>query len=401
MKTLDNKHDNHESTITHQRILFLSKAFNICGISTIIVTLLFIMIVALDGQEVLTMFIFKVFDKIPYLGQILHLWIKSMSLVNLSQIYQNIFLPILTIELIYYSFFIIILQGIMLYLKRGYMSGGKGYFNYITVIIIGLAMIFGKQAILLIVPLAQKTNMNFRDNLIIILILTQIITMIAIALNQNKLGQFNVKEVYNQHLGQRFFKLGTIGLLVTLLFYCSALLTLNYSVNIVKKNIAIDYVIDLRPTADGLVEIVLPEQLIKNGARIGINIPEVIKGGAILEQVAVSEVNLGAIVNQFLIDSIDVMAQNHIRDPFYQSIIIIMFVGLITQYRDKKHKIPLQPLIIEGIEVIIAFIITLNIAQSLGMVSNIFAFFILFSSCSSLFYTYKNSNNLLDSTNPS
>lgn len=95
--------------IIESRIRFLSKIFNTSAIITILMTLVFVVTVFLNGRSIQTTFIFKVFEKIPYIGQVLHLWLRSLNLVNFNVVYQKLFMPLLSLELLYYSIFIIIL----------------------------------------------------------------------------------------------------------------------------------------------------------------------------------------------------------------------------------------------------------------------------------------------------
>lgn len=297
-----------EVQLSEKRIQFLSKTFSITGAITIITTLGFALLVVLNSNDVFRNFIFNFFKQIPYVGQGLHLLIKSMNIIDLKMVYQTVMLPLISVELVYYSIFLIIFEIILLILKHKFIKNSRHYFSFFLITIIAGVLLLFNQVNLFVIPLAQGSALDSRNLFIKVLLLIQFIAIIAIARNHHKLNKFDIKDVLSTVLMKRMIKIGSLVTMITLLLFGSVLMVANSQVSLVKEAVTVDYVLDFKPTANGAVNIELPSKLILSSKLLGINLPKTIEGGALLDYFAVSEVNIGEVVSQFALDFIDNLA---------------------------------------------------------------------------------------------
>lgn len=210
-----------------KRIDFLFNLFTFCASITIIVTIGFALLVILNSNEVFRNFIFNFFKQIPYVGQPLHLFIKSMNVVDLQLIYNQLLLPMISIELVYYSIFLIIFEVLVLIFKYKFKKNSRDYFAFFFMTIVLGTLILFKQVNLIVISIAQGSALASRNLFIQVLLITQFISIIAIAFNYNKLGQFDLKEFVNNNVNTKMIHIGAAVIIVSLLLFSSVLLIAN------------------------------------------------------------------------------------------------------------------------------------------------------------------------------
>lgn len=378
-----------------KRIDFLFNLFTFCASITIIVTIGFALLVILNSNEVFRNFIFNFFKQIPYVGQPLHLFIKSMNVVDLQLIYNQLLLPMISIELVYYSIFLIIFEVLVLIFKYKFKKNSRDYFAFFFMTIVLGTLILFKQVNLIVIPIAQGSALASRNLFIQVLLITQFISIIAIAFNYNKLGQFDLKEFVNNNVNTKMIHIGAAVIIVSLLLFSSVLLIANTQVDTIKDTVAVDYTLDFKFTADGLVHIELPTKLVITSKLLGFNIPKTIEGGALLQYFDVSAVNIGEIVSQFALDFIDNIAYQYLIIPMTNAMITVLLIVLLVLFNMSKHKIPFSSLTTNTIQFIGSLIISIYFVSKFGIILSMFGALMLVASGLNTYICFKDSSHYL------
>lgn len=378
-----------------KRIDFLFNLFTFCASITIIVTIGFALLVILNSNEVFRNFIFNFFKQIPYVGQPLHLFIKSMNVVDLQLIYNQLLLPMISIELVYYSIFLIIFEVLVLIFKYKFKKNSRDYFAFFFMTIVLGTLILFKQVNLIVIPIAQGSALASRNLFIQVLLITQFISIIAIAFNYNKLGQFDLKEFVNNNVNTKMIHIGAAVIIVSLLLFSSVLLIANTQVDTIKDTVAVDYTLDFKFTADGLVHIELPTKLVITSKLLGFNIPKTIEGGALLQYFDVSAVNIGEIVSQFALDFIDNIAYQYLIIPMTNAMITVLLIVLLVLFNMSKHKIPFSSLTTNTIQFIGSVIISIYFVSKFGIILSMFGALMLVASGLNTYICFKDSSHYL------
>ena len=103
---------NTQEYTREKKINFLFKMFIGSSIVVFVTAISFAILVLANGNEVFRNFAFNFFKQIPFVGQGLHLLLKSLNVVDLKLICAQVILPFLSVELLYYSFFLLLFKAL-------------------------------------------------------------------------------------------------------------------------------------------------------------------------------------------------------------------------------------------------------------------------------------------------
>lgn len=383
---------NNQNQLRQDKVNFLFKVLFISTGVILFTALAFATIVMLNSNVVFKNFIFNFFKQIPVFGQMIHLYIKSLNFVDLNVIYNQLILPLLGLELIYYSFLIIVFEIVILIFTNKFKKNSKSYLSFFVILIIVSTLLLFKQVNLLIIPIAQGSALSSRNLFMSVLFLTQAISLLMIAYNYSKLGMFDLRDVIDVRMSNRLIKIASSVLITVLLLFSSILMIVNTQVDTIKNEISVDYVVDFKPTADGMVNIQLPDELIKTTSLFGVKLPKTIEGGQILSQFAVSEVNIGEVVSQFVLDFVDNIAYQFLIIPMTNALVTITLITVILIFNAQKKHIPFSNITIELSQLMLTLILTVIYIPKFGLLMSLFGSLILFASILNVYRAYKESN---------
>ena len=246
-------------------------------------------------------------------------------------------------------------------------------------------IILVKQINLIILPIAQGSALQSRNIFVSILLLIQLISLLSIAYHEHRLGNFDFKDFVHSESSHKMIRLGSITIISVLLLFSGTLFIAKTQVDALKEVIAVDYVLDFKPDAYGVVHVELPDKLITSSKLIGVNLPKTIEGGQILKHFAVSEVNIGEVVSQFALDFVDNLAYSYLIVPVTNALITILLLGFLLIYDVQKTKIPFSAVAVETGQFILALFLSIFFISKFGIIISIFGGFILLASFLNLY----------------
>lgn len=354
------------------KVQAVSRLYSALGSINIAVLLVFPIYLLYVSKDIMNVFIYNVFSKIPYLGQLAYMGIQSLNLIDLSVLHSKVFNPLLLVEVVYYTVPLIIAQGVLLGLKRRLLRHDHTYFSILLLFVIALTAIMVNQMDLVLIMNANHSLLELRNLLFRIFLWGQLLCVGTLVYLLYQKGRFQFRGFDVLGFSSRVIKISAITSLLMLVIAGSGLGLVNLQVDGVKEAIAVDYVLDLKPTADGLVHLVMPDLLIQKAQGFGINIPKEIEGGMILQQVFVDNIDFGAIINQTAGTFIDGLSARFISKPMMRVIIMAVLIGMIV-FLPKILRVDLfKEVWVRSIQLVLALILNLRYAFQFGQILSIF-----------------------------
>lgn len=364
-------------SLKQHKIEFLNKLFIIVSGISLIFLLIFTFTIFNNSSHVFNNFILNTFDKIPVFGQILYLYIKSLNIIDISYLYENIIEKAVLIELIYYAIVIIFFQIISLlaFLKFSKDHSKTFWFIVSTSTIIALIIVNPRPLIIL----ENMFNVSFYKYLRLFNLL------LLIQLGSLGYIYFLDKEtiILSFELKSKIFKITSTILISLLLGFSTILIVANSQVYRVKEVLEVDYTISFESSANDIININVPDKLQDLTSKVGVHIPGSISGGRILSALDLDSVNIGSILSSYILDLFDDIIYTFVKTPIITSIMNAALAIFIYVFNRNKFSFPFDSRLKDFIQVLLLIILLFNLNNN-GIILNILATVLLIVSLNDL-----------------
>ena len=364
-------------SLKQHKIEFLNKLFIIVSGISLIFLLIFTFTIFNNSSHVFNNFILNTFDKIPVFGQVLYLYIKSLNIIDISYLYENIIEKAVLIELIYYAIVIIFFQIISLlaFLKFSKDHSKTFWFIVSTSTIIALIIVNPRPLIIL----ENMFNVSFYKYLRLFNLL------LLIQLGSLGYIYFLDKEtiILSFELKSKIFKITSTILISLLLGFSTILIVANSQVYRVKEVLEVDYTISFESSANDIININVPDKLQDLTSKVGVHIPGSISGGGILSALDLDSVNIGSILSSYILDLFDDIIYTFVKTPIITSIMNAALAIFIYVFNRNKFSFPFDSRLKDFIQVLLLIILLFNLNNN-GIILNILATVLLIVSLNDL-----------------
>lgn len=373
-----------KKSLKKKQAIFINKLFSLIYGLLILSLFLFSFSLIINSSVVFNNYIFSLFNKIPVLGQLLYVYIKSLNIIDLSFLFNNVIKKALLIELLYYILIIIFFYCLNIFAFNKY----KKHNNKILWLLISLSTIIAliitnPNPILLLENIYSVSFYKYK-----ILVNTLLTTQLVIIIYLSVLNKTYIH--FNAHLKNKIIKTTSSTLIVILLLFSSTLLLINSQSYTFKEIVKIDYTINFVRDDNDIVSIEVPDKLHEITEIIGINIPKAIDGNSMLSFLNLDNINIGKITSSYVLEIIDDLIYIFIKTPINTSLLNIALVIIIFIYHKKKSIIPFSKIITEVLQVLLSIIllisvnnygITINLLGSIILIISLLDFSIEFNAC--------------------
>lgn len=347
-------------------------------IMMILILTYFIVRVLNNGETIFKTFFYNLFNEPPIIGRLVHMYIKSLNIINLSIIYEVLVSKLINIELVYYVLLISICQVLISFLMYRLSKKPERYLNYFLSVVLLIVLILKPIYPPYILPIAFINTLSLVSMLIKCTFIFQFIIILKIGYNYFRENIFTFENIVNVIYLSRLIKRLSIIIISFLMIISMTYFISSKSVLILKDEVIIDYTINVEPTANNILSIEVSDELLSLASKLGVTIPETLEGGAILSYFDLDEINIGEILSNYILDMIDNLSYIYINHPLsnyvFISILMLIFV-LLNLYLSLIIESALISNILQT--VFMSYIYLFNLS-SLGLIINVLGLFLLF-----------------------
>lgn len=368
------------SNLYNQHLKLKSKLFNITTIAILLFGVGFTGFLFNTGGTLFYSGIELVFDKIPYVGHLFYYYTKSMNIINFDVFYRKAFLPILSVEALYFAILLCGFTLVAYFLKRTVLKKDHAFVSALLLIIIQVSLVMTVKNSLLLTRTIDHNIYSLKNTFITLIMLFQFGLTIFILRDLAHLKRFNLSHLFTDDNAFKIIKKSSIVLITVFAIIGIGLLVAKSQVVTLKKMVEIEYILDLKPTADGLVHLNVPPKITNVLTPFGIKLPQTITGSLITDQFGITELDVGNIVNEFTGTRINMLTYRLIQIPTINTFTALALVigTLVSDYYIKKDTIYKKLLI--HTQFIISFVLFFLISKNFGMIINIISGLLFFAS---------------------
>lgn len=355
-----------DKTFRENEVSKISKVFNVLFIINLVIIGLFTLYLFMNSKSILSGFTNNMLYRIPYVGDILHLLLKSFNIIDVKQVHSTIY-PVFILEILYYTLPLLLFQFVLFGLKKRIVKRDNAYFSFVLmfIVVIGLTLVKPMQS--LIIFSTQSSVMQLRSLLVLFIMFLQLFCVISICYNLSKIQRFNFSSILTHGFGHSVMKVGAIASLSILIIFGSSLLFANSKVEDIQQKVSVEYVFDLKEAADGTVNIVVPKALIASAKMVGVNIPDTISGGQVVERFFQTEIDFGAMVTNTINSTITSLANKYIMHPFTNATSAIILIAIAIGLHYAALKLHILPIAVYGVQFILIMLLNIIYGSAFGI----------------------------------
>lgn len=347
-------------------------------IMTILILTFFTVRVLNNGETIFKTFFYNLFNEPPIIGRLVHMYIKSLNIINLSIIYEVLLSKLINTELVYYVLLISLCQLLISVLMYRLSKKPERYLNYFLSVVLLIVLIIKPIYPPYILPIAFKNTLSLVSMLIKFNFIFQFIITIKIGYNYFHENIFSFENIINVNYLSRLIKRVSIVIISFLMMISMTYFISAKAVIILKDEVIIDYVINVKPTANDLLSIEVSDELLALTSKLGVTIPKTLQGGAILSYFDLDEINIGEMLTNYILDMIDNLSYIYINHPLSNYIFISVLMLIFGLFNLYSSLIIESALISNILQTVFMSYIYLFKLSSLGLIINVLGLFLLF-----------------------
>ena len=362
------------------KLNYLNLFFNSLWTLGILLTLTIGLLLIFNSYDIFNRFILQSFKRIPYIGGFVLSYIKSLHFIDFDYFARQVFKPVITLDVLYFVLSFISFQIVLLLMKRYILKHDHALITSIIAVLLTVSLFLRSSELLHISKVFSDESVSSISTILKFFYFIELLSILAILYTLHQDGKLDYRRLLD-HEQTKYYTHRGLKLSLVLFMVLTVILTgVKAIVNNYKEVYHINYRIEFIPQENNKLSIKVPEEISKPLELAGITLPDEIDENSILNQLGLEALDVGALVNNTLDNTLDNATYSIIQRPFNISLtgLLISLLLMIEIFITKK--INLQSLIVQSFETVLLAYLFFGPSTSLTTILTLALGFTFFSS---------------------
>lgn len=381
--------------LNEKHLKITSQLFSLTSVIIIIVSSALTGFLLFSNSTLFYRLIELLFGRIPYVGNMAYYYVKSMNIVNFNVLFEQAFKPLMMVDILYFFIPLLFFEIIIIIMKRYIMKHDHAFLTALLLIIIQGSILLTVNNNLILTHHIDSSLFELKNTLVRCMFVIQLILSFVLLYRLRNLNRFNLSQLFSHKAAKRLIHSGSIVVVIIFSLLATSLIFANNYVKTVEENLKVDYVINLKPTADGLVHLNVPEKITKPLDMIGVSFPKEINGSMLTDQFGITEIDAGSMINNFVHTKVNLLTYRFLQVPLANASLSIFFLVLIFILEAVTQKVKEHATILYHIQWVLSAIIYFSVSKNFGTVINILSGLVFLGTSIHLIAYWKTNQKLL------